>query len=241
MSDERRSFSDWVWTTLPWILQAMIWIPTRIILRVFFRTHIEGVEHLKGIRGPVIFAVNHTSFWDPILVAGALPFFSRRYPMMYVAREHAYYHRYGKFFPMFLFQAWGAHPAQGGLRDYAASLATHVHFLKQGRSLCVFPEGKVSRTTEDIQPFKGGIGYLAYETKATVVPVILHGTYNMTLKGVFTRRYVATISFCRPLVFEDLFITKGGGTHFSVDDYKKTAEDIRKQMCIVFEKYKKDI
>ncbi|NTV44191.1 MAG: 1-acyl-sn-glycerol-3-phosphate acyltransferase [Candidatus Yonathbacteria bacterium] len=247
MTEGLSTFREWTvslwWTFAPWFLQNLIWIPTRIILHLFFHIRIEGKEYVRHLSGPVIFAVNHTSFWDPIFVAGALPWFSRRYPVLYVARERSYYYRYGKYFPMFLFKIWGAHPAHGGLRDYAASLSAHEDFLKKGMTLCMFPEGKVARTTTEIQPFKGGIGYLMYETKATVVPVALTGTYGMSFSKIIRGNYKVVVSFGMPISLNDIpsQITQDDESVAPVKIYKEIARIIWERTYTIFEKNKKEI
>ena len=234
MRDNTYTFHDIVWTILPWILQTLVWIPTRIILRFFFHIYVDGVEHVKDLHGPVIFAVNHTSFWDPILVTGALPFFSRRFPMMYVAREKAYYHRYGKFFPMFLFKACGVHPAQGGIRDYATSFITHERLLKKGRSLCMFPEGKVFRATEKIQPLKGGIGYLACVTKSIVVHVVIYGMAEFRVQDFFKQSCSVQVLFGNPIPYDISMCPQHGiDVSHCVDAYKAYAEIIRTHMEMI--------
>lgn len=222
----KRRLSDVWWSIIPWILQTIVWIPAQIILRFFLHFHVEGYERIKGVRGPVIFVSNHTSFWDPILVTAALPFLSRFYPMLYVAREHAYYYRMNKFIPIWAFQIWGAHPAEGGQRDYAAALAWHAGMVKRGRSLCMFPEGKRGRLHPDLEEFKGGIGYLAYETNATIVPVGITGVFGMKQKDFFMRTRRTQVIFGKPIVPDTICVNKSPG----VEDYKNVAQKIRDEV-----------
>jgi 1-acyl-sn-glycerol-3-phosphate acyltransferase len=134
--------------TAPWLLQNLIWIPTRFFLYFFSHLRVTGLDNLKKIRGPVIFVSNHTSELDPILLPASLPFLSRFLPIFYVSREKTFYNQkvllkrllYGGFF----FEAWGAYQAFVGLRDYEESLKNHIKILNAGHSLMIFPEGKKS-------------------------------------------------------------------------------------------------
>jgi 1-acyl-sn-glycerol-3-phosphate acyltransferase len=222
----KRRLSDVWWSIIPWVLQTIVWIPAQIILRFFLHFRVEGYERIKHVHGPVIFVSNHTSFWDPILVAAALPFLSRFYPMLYVAREHAYYYRMNKFIPIWAFQIWGAHPAEGGKRDYAATLAWHAGMVKRGRSLCVFPEGKRGRLHPDLEEFKGGIGYLAYETNATIVPVGITGVFGMKQKDFWTRKRHAHLIFGDPILCANV-CTAANPT---VEDFKHIATLLKERV-----------
>ncbi len=226
MSHTKQRLKDAWWTSIPWILQTLVWIPAQIILRFFLHFHVEGYERIKHVRGPVIFVSNHTSYWDPIMIPAALPLFSRFFPMMYVAREREYYHRARKFVGATSFKVWGAHPAQGGLRDYSVSLANHERFLRQGRSLCIFPEGTLSKEEGVVQQFKSGVGYLVYHTKATVIPISITGMFSVTAKDFFSRKRRAILTFGEPLTNNPLCLVTKGETP-DVECYKKIAEKIR--------------
>ncbi len=229
----KQRLKDVWWTVIPWILQTIVWIPAQIILHFFLRLRVEGYKRIKHIRGPVIFVSNHTSYWDPIMIPAALPLFSRFFPMMYVARERNYYRRAKHFIGATSFKVWGAHPAHGGLCDYARSLDDHERFLNQGRSVCMFPEGTLPEEEDSIQPFKGGIGYLVCHTKATIIPVSITGMFSVTAKDFFSRKRRATLTFGEPLTNNPLCVVAKGETP-DVECYKKTAEKIREELSVLF-------
>ena len=131
----------------PLILQATLWPFTRVILKLFVNFKVEGIHNIEEVRGAIIFASNHVSELDPVLVRAALPCFSRFAPLFYVSRENYLdsiegirKHLYGGVF----FKAWGAYPVEAGKKDYAKSLKNHVNLLKDGCSVCIFPEGRMS-------------------------------------------------------------------------------------------------
>jgi 1-acyl-sn-glycerol-3-phosphate acyltransferase len=231
----KRRLSDVWWSIIPWVLQTIVWIPAQIILRFFLHFRVEGYERIKHVRGPVIFVSNHTSYWDPIMIPAALPLFSRFFPMMYVAREHAYYYRMNKFIPIWAFQIWGAHPARGGLRDYSQSLKNHERFLNQGRSLCMFPEGTLPKEEGNVHPFKGGIGYLVCHTKATIIPISITSMFYVTAKDFFSRKRHATLTFGEPITNNPLCILEEGSKPV-IEQYKHTASLIHEKVEELFER-----
>lgn len=191
----------------PLILQAFFWPFTIPFLKFFIGFEIKGKENLKGLKGPVIFASNHVSEIDPILVRAALPMFSQITPLFYVARknyldsiEGPRKYIYGGLF----FKAWGAYPTESGKGDYAVSLQNHIKLLNDGCSLCIFPEGKISENGQ-LGEVHGGTGFLTATTKATVVPVIISGAFDLKLKKFFTRQAKITINIKSPLNYSDLF------------------------------------
>ncbi len=176
----------------PFIFQATIW---RIIMRPFFyyfgRLQVSGLENLHGIKGPVIFAANHPSEIDAIILPLALPLWSRFMPLFYVVREPKYYQDPYFKWRRFLYLGWvfkllGAFPIRSGAHDYALSLKNHVQILNDGGSICIFPEGVLSRGGV-IGEAHGGVGYLALATGATVVPVYFGGMDTVSGKSFFSR------------------------------------------------------
>lgn len=229
----KRRLTDVWWSVIPWILQMIVWIPTQGILRFFFHFRVEGYEHIKTVHGPVIFVSNHTSYWDPIMIPAALPLFSRFFPMMYVARERHYYQRAKRFIGSTSFKVWGAHPAHGGLRDYARVLKDHERFLLQNRSLCVFPEGTLPKKERIVQPFKGGIGYLVYHTKATIVPISITGMFYVKARDFWGRKRYATLTFGKPIFHESFGEIEEGGEP-TIDKYKSIASIIHRKVEHLF-------
>ena len=68
---------------VPRTLQTLAWIPTRLILNAFAHFKVRGQENLRGIN-QAIFAVNHASELDPIVLTAALSPLGRFAPMFYV-------------------------------------------------------------------------------------------------------------------------------------------------------------
>lgn len=204
----------------PLILQKLIWIPTRLILKFFGRLEVVGLENLNDLKSNVIFACNHTSELDPILLPASLPFFSRFSPMFYTSRTKDLYGNSGWrsfFYGGNFFKLWGSYPVFIGLKDYEKSMRHHISIVEDGGSMCVFPEGKIT-IDGNIQPAKGGVSYLAYRTKKTIVPVRFVGAYGITLTQFLTRKRHLKVIFGKPLNIID-----ERNTSLSLDDFKQYA------------------
>lgn len=157
---------------------------------------------MQDIRGAVIFAANHTSELDPILLPAAMPFLSRFLPMFYVSREKTFYNTdqilkrifYGGLF----FELWGAHKTHVGLNNYEVSLKTHVEILRRGNSLFILPEG-VKSISGKLSEARGGAAFLSHNTGAPIVPVAITGVFKTTLTDFFTFKKNFTLTFGKPI------------------------------------------
>ncbi len=216
------------------ILQRAL-IPTlRLFFKIFLRTSVSGSKNLKGIKGHIIFAANHTSEFDAILIPVSLPYFANFAPLFYVARERRFYRRFswrryiygGVFFKLF-----GAFPIISHLHNYELALASHVALLKNGKNLCIFPEGAITKDGH-IGEAHGGIGYLAYATDATIVPIAIEGLFHMNASDFWKRKRKVTIRIGTPIVSKELFTMNTP----SVDDFKLAATHILKKIISLQEK-----
>src|ERR1035437_6979055 len=166
----------------PIILQKIGYAIFFLLYKFFVRIEICGRENLPGLSGPIILASNHASELDPPAMALALPFFSKLFPIYFVANPTEKYktcgwrsYIYGGCF----FNMLGAYPIFSGSKDYATSLTSHVALLRQYRTVCIFPEGKRS-PDGNIGTARGGLGYLVHTTGATVVPIAINTFFHIT-------------------------------------------------------------
>ena len=72
------------------ILQTLVYPFTWIALRYFADIKVLGRENLYSMKHGAIFAVNHSSELDPILVPATLRPMSRLMPMFYISRERSF-------------------------------------------------------------------------------------------------------------------------------------------------------
>ena len=192
------------------ILQTLVYIPTWFALRFFVNIKVRSRENLRGMKRGAIFAVNHSSELDPILIPATLRPLSRSMPMFYLARERSFYPRAEKgglakyFYGGLFFKLWGAYPVTVGTGDYELALKHHLNILEHGKSICIFPEGGKTKNGE-IGEGKAGVAYLLWRTGVPVIPVAIHGHYQMAPSDFLARTHNITVSYGTPITRTELF------------------------------------
>lgn len=133
-------------------------------LRVYFRARRTGREHIPA-GGKVILAANHRSFLDPFIIGTCV-----RRPIYFVAKQELFRNRFCGWF----LNCMGAFPIRRGESD-EESLATALALLDRGEAVVIFPEGTRHRSGPLHEP-RRGVGRLALESGAPVVPIAIKGT-----------------------------------------------------------------
>jgi glycerol-3-phosphate dehydrogenase (NAD(P)+) len=136
---------------------------------VYFRLARLGRDYGKA-KGGVIVASNHRSFLDPFVVGATLPW---RRPVNYMAKVELFEKRW---------QGWvlsrlGAFPVRRGESDEEAMLTARM-IAERGGAVCIFPEGTRIRRGTLANP-KRGVGRLALQTGAVVIPTAVLGTEHV--------------------------------------------------------------
>jgi 1-acyl-sn-glycerol-3-phosphate acyltransferase len=138
---------------------------------------LRGLEHLRHLEGPVIFAANHASHIDTPLLLSNLPLRFRHRTVVAAASDYFFDRTWKAALWSFALAAVPIERTRVNRRS--ADLAAEL--LEDGWNLVIFPEG--GRTPDGWgQPFRGGAAYLARRTGCPVVPVYLHGTRHITPK-----------------------------------------------------------
>jgi len=153
---------------------------------LYFRLSRIGREHIPA-EGPVIVAANHRSFLDPFVIGTMV-----RRPMYYVTKKELFAH------PVvaWILSALGAFPVDRGAGD-GDMIETAKAILARGDVVLIFPEGTRTRPGSLGYP-KRGVGRLALETGAPVVPVAVIGTEDVR-RGWRIRPRKVRIRAGRPL------------------------------------------
>ena len=169
---------------LYWVVRAVL----QPFFRVWFRLGRIGREHIP-LEGPVLVAANHRSFLDPFVIATM----SRR-PMYYVAKKELFARRWQGW----LLNALGAFPVDRGSSDQEM-LVTARAILERGDCVLIFPEGTRVRPGGLGTP-RRGVGRLALESGAPIVPVAVLGTEAIR-RGWRIRPHRVTIRAGRALTY----------------------------------------
>src|SRR3954451_24482983 len=167
-----------------WLVRAVI----QPFFHLYFRLSRIGREHIPQ-EGPVIFASNHRSFLDPFIVGTLV-----RRPIYYVAKKELFRHRITAWF----LNSLGAFPVDRGASD-PEMLETARQILARGDALVIFPEGTRIRPGTLGTP-KRGVGRLALESGAPIVPVAVIGTEAIR-RGWRIRPHKVRVRAGRPLTF----------------------------------------
>jgi len=167
-----------------WLARAIL----QPFFHLYFRVARKGREHIPA-SGPVILAANHRSFLDPFVI-GILV----RRPVYYMAKKELFYKRWQGW----LLNALGAFPVDRGRGDEDA-IATAREILARGDCVVIFPEGTRVRSGP-LGPPRRGVGRLALQTGAPVVPVAVIGTDGVR-RGWRIRPRKIRIRCGRPLTF----------------------------------------
>src|SRR5919199_6919641 len=152
---------------------------TSLYAWTFFRARGIGAENVPT--GPVIVAPNHFSFMDHFFVGA---FLRRR--VQFMAKSQLFKR------PMqWIYSHGGVFPVRRGYRDEDAFITANT-ILGRGGLIVMYCEGGRSRSGKLSEQPKRGIGRLALESGATVVPGALHGSSKVRnwKRGQFPKVFV---------------------------------------------------
>ena len=179
-------FPTWNRWTVSWTLRRLS-LPTWILPlgRLFVNLQVEGLEHLRNLPGPVVFAANHQSHLDVPTILMALPARWRYRVAPAMSREffQAHFHpeqvswrawltnSLNYFGAAMFFNAFPLAQSGAGTRQtlrYIGALAA------EGYSILIFPEG-ARHPDRQMARFRPGVGMIASRLALPVVPVRLEG------------------------------------------------------------------
>lgn len=166
-----------------------IFLPAIIlpIDRIFAHVHKNGMENLKNLEPPVIFASNHQSYMDGPTIMSALPARWRYRVAPAMRKEFFEAHFHGRSFTNSLnyylttlfFNTFPIPQREPGA---LATLRYIGELSNEKWCLLIFPEGKMTREGE-IAPFQPGIGMIASKLGIPVVPIRIRGLDRVLHQG----------------------------------------------------------
>lgn len=203
---------EYLFGKLPYLGPAESFLLRVFMIPVLFLVRAEGLGHIRGREGPLIFAFNHNNSLESLLVPafliyygegrkisfvidwmfGKIPFAGRLVDLvepMYV------YHKKSK--SRFIeVRRPGAVPA-------GDTVSRSCEKLREGKRVGIFPEGKRNRDPFRLLPAKTGIGHIALRSGVPVVPVgIDYPQRRQKARIPVFGKIVLAIG--RPLSFDDL-------------------------------------
>lgn len=157
---------------------------------LWFRLSRTGRGHAR-FKGGMIVAANHRSFLDPFVIGAFLPWRRR---LQFVAKVELFERRW---------QGWvlsrlGAFPIRRGQSDETA-METAALIVERGGTVVIFPEGTRIRKGALGRP-RRGVGRLALETGAPVLPVAVSGS-EAVRRGWRIRPRKVKLRGGRPMTF----------------------------------------
>ncbi|HJR61177.1 MAG TPA: AMP-binding protein [Vicinamibacterales bacterium] len=188
-------------------------LPTWILppTRLFMSLEVRGLEHLRDLEGPVIFAANHQSHFDAPALLLALPprWRYRVAPAMLKEFFAAHFHpdqfslaqrltnSANYYLASLFFNAFPLPQRETGARQ---ALRYIGEVVESGYSVLIFPEGRRTNAGEIVQ-FQRGVGMIASRLSVPVVPVrleglekVLHHTWSFPARGPVRVSFGAAMS-----------------------------------------------
>jgi 1-acyl-sn-glycerol-3-phosphate acyltransferase len=149
----------WVYDVVRVLLSLYVWI--------FFRTTCVDSRNIPT-SGPLIFAPNHFSNVDHFFLGQAT-----RRKVQFMAKSQLY-----KGWFAWVMKVGGVFPIRRGYRD-EQSFEVALSILERGGTICTYCEGGRSRTGRLADSAKPGIGRIALQSGATVVPAAISGSQKV--------------------------------------------------------------
>ncbi|MDP5141874.1 MFS transporter [Rheinheimera baltica] len=141
-----------------------------LLSHTMYRVTSRGLEHIPA-EGAAVLVANHVSYVDALLIGGAV-----RRPVRFVMEKAIYDLPVANW----LFKAARTIPICSKQKNevvYEAAFVAIKRELDAGNLVCIFPEGRLTKTGE-IDSFRPGIERILAETPVPVVPMALQGLWG---------------------------------------------------------------
>jgi len=148
------------------VARFIVWVLSHTIYRV-------NVKDLYNIpkTGPAVLVCNHVSYVDALLIAGTCP-----RPIRFVMDHNIFKSPFmGWFFR--IVNAIPIAPIHQNELTYHQAFDSVSSALKNDELVCIFPEGKLTKTGE-MNPFKSGIETIIKRDAVPVIPLALQGLWG---------------------------------------------------------------
>jgi acyl-[acyl-carrier-protein]-phospholipid O-acyltransferase/long-chain-fatty-acid--[acyl-carrier-protein] ligase len=149
----------------------------RVLLRLFYRVEVSGLENYEKAGDRVLIIANHTSLLDGVLLYAWLP----ETPTFAINRDIAAKRLFKPFlYFVDLFEMDAINPL---------SVKSMVKYIKQNKKAVIFPEGRITVTGSLMKIYEGP-GLIADKSDATLLPIAIEGAQYSHLSYMKGRSYV---------------------------------------------------
>lgn len=180
-------------------LQLGYYVLVHPLIRFFIRSDVRIEADLSRTRSPLVIAANHENRFDPFFLA-LLPWRLVRRIVPLAFPTGAYFDSRSLLWSVL--RAFGAYRLPRYAWSLDEYLETTAERIRSGRSIMIFPEGRIVREPTAVK-VRSGVGHLATRTRAAVLPVFLTGTGELTLRRILTRRAEVKLRVGAPMSFAE--------------------------------------
>jgi 1-acyl-sn-glycerol-3-phosphate acyltransferase len=159
--------ATYIYTLVPeFLMRFLSWV----LVNIMYRIKVRGLEHIPE-KGPALIVSNHVSFMDALVIGGSV-----RRPVRFVMDHNIFR------IPVmgFIFRTARAIPIAPAREDPAALQKAFDRIdaeLADGEVVCIFPEGKLTRSGE-MNEFKRGVEKILERRPVPVIPMALRGLWG---------------------------------------------------------------
>ncbi len=183
------------------------WSLFLIFFKVYLGFKVIGRRNVPK-RDAFIFASNHVSYLDPILLGASL-----HRGLYYMARDNLFKKRcFG-----WIMRHLHSFPVKRDKGDYGA-IKLSLTALNKGKPLVIFPEGTRVKDN-NLKRGQPGIGFIVTRAKVPVVPAYVKGSFKALPRGVGTlKRSPVAVYIGKPINFEGYFNAKDKSIYQKISD-----------------------
>jgi 1-acyl-sn-glycerol-3-phosphate acyltransferase len=150
-----------------WLRRAILKVVVFPLLRLGYSLEVRHKERFRAVGRPCLVVSNHNMHLDTGMLFRSMPYSFRQRLVIAAAASDIFGNRVRGFLAGLLGNAFPFAKHGSGVRE---SLEHISRMLDEGWNVLVYPEGRLT-IVGPMRPFKTGIGLLAVETGAPVLPI----------------------------------------------------------------------
>ncbi|SFB22188.1 1-acyl-sn-glycerol-3-phosphate acyltransferase [Lentibacillus halodurans] len=136
----------------------------KLLIHSRFRVEVIGYDNIPRHQTFIV-AANHTSYYDPILLACII-----NRPIHFMAKAELFQNYFCSYFLSLLH----AIPVDRQSRNVIHPVRKSLRIIDNGNIFGIFPEGKRCKNEMNVAP-KKGVAFFACKTKVPILPVAIKG------------------------------------------------------------------